>query len=298
MNLNFSKKEVLALEVLCSESLSAGEIARKLGAKKSLVSRILRSLGEKGLALFEKKGTKKMIRLSPAAHARAFMRLFGSRPSAKIEEWLSGRAMDVLLALSGKDGVEKMKLVEEESGCSKPTLYKLLKRFYGAGIAAKYGQFIKITDQIALEFVCAYGDGIAAAILDWARAGNVAVRVRKHVLVRTKAVLPEWFCLTGLSLLSQKHGLEASLASYRDYYFNLGEAKREISMEEAFAHALLLSTLPAPQDTLLLAGFYSKNIHKMNAKKLAESVRRYSMQAQFDEIRKAVEYHEKMGAMR
>ncbi|MCX6777294.1 MAG: MarR family transcriptional regulator, partial [Candidatus Micrarchaeota archaeon] len=221
MWLNLSKSEVLALERICISRLSPGQLAESLGKKGSFVSRVLRKLEEKGLVTRE----GREIRLSPASHAQKFKNLFDSRPNAKIEEWLCGNAMDVLIVIGGGEGAD-FNLLMEEAGCSKPTIYKVLKSLYSAGVAGKEGKTIRITDRFLAGFVEEYANNLQNVLLSEARGSNVSIRVRKRVVVRTDAPqVPAFFSKTGINALVEK-GLEANRTSYSDYYFNLDKIKR------------------------------------------------------------------------
>ena len=295
MKLNFSKQEILALEATCQSELDAGRLAEKLKAKKSFVSRILRRLEEKGLIMVEKTGTYKIIRLSPASHAQNFKKLFEARRNAKIENWLAGKVISVLIVMAyAKSGVD-MGLIADESGCSKPTIYKILKKLYGAGVANKEGGLAQTRDMLVLDFASSYADNIQLMLQKPVRGINVSIRIRKHIVLRTDAKkIPAFFSLTGASLLAKKYGLEANLASYDDYYFNLDEIKREIGMEEAFAHAILITTLQFRQDMPVLAIFFARNRRRFDMGKLGGYAKKYRVETEVEELRRTVEYHNKM----
>ncbi|MEM3555972.1 MAG: helix-turn-helix domain-containing protein [Candidatus Micrarchaeia archaeon] len=284
MWLNFSKLEILALKRLCAGTSTPGQLSEELGKKNSLISRMLNKLEEKGLVVRE--GRK--VVLSPASHAQSFKKMLDSRPNAKIEEWLSGNSMSVLLTLAdSKEGVE-FKLLEEEAGCSKPTLFKVLKLLRAAGVVARTERTL-ISDRLLREFVVNYADAVQNKVLCEVKAHNFSVRVRKHVVVRTDAEeVPEFFSETGLTLLEKK-GLEATRTSYNDYYFNLDRERRSIGTEEAFIHALLLTLLQQQQDKPILTVFLIKNARKLNMGKLRELARRYRVEEETVQLERELE---------
>ncbi|MEW6329300.1 MAG: winged helix-turn-helix domain-containing protein [Candidatus Micrarchaeota archaeon] len=296
MKLNLSKLEILALQRLCGQEYAAGALSSALGVKKSFFSRLLKGLTEKGLVLTEKQGTEKLIRLSPASHAQSFMKLYHTRPNARIEHWLSGRSIELLIVVASSGEGADTKLILEECVCSRQTAYKIIRLLMGAGVISRNTEKgrIKITDSYVGDFASAYADNIQLLMQKEAKGFNVSVRVRKHVVLRTDAKdVPPYFSETGINALA-KSGLEANLTSYSDYYFNLDGKKRDISLEEAFAHAMLLSTLPQHVDKPLLKIFYSKNKRKMNPRTLNTLAKRYLVMGIFDEIRRAAEDYEKM----
>ena len=112
MSLKLSKSEIRALRQVCRQEGTVSELAAKLGTKESFMSRVLRSLGEKGLVETKKDGVAKTVRLSVASHAQNFKLLSDSRPDAKIENWLSGFAMDILVVSA--DGAETSLILEPD----------------------------------------------------------------------------------------------------------------------------------------------------------------------------------------
>ena len=285
MWINLSKIELLVLELLCQGDLGPGQIAEKLGKKNSFISRALARLEEKGLV--ERQG--RTVRLSPAAHGQGFKKLYDSRPNAKIEDWLCGNAMSILLVLAGSSGGVEFELLEEEAGCSKPTIFKALKQLYAAGVASKTEKAIRITDRFVAEFAENYANAIQNRLLTEVRGHNVSIRVRKHVILRTDAPqVPAFFAKTGLDALVEK-GLEASRTSYKDYYFNLDRQKRSPGTEEAFIHALLLTTLQQQQDKPLLAIFLMKNAKKLGMGKLRALAKKYLVEGATEQLDKELD---------
>ena len=108
MNIKLKKSEIKALRQLCTRDDSIAQLSAKLEAKPSFTSRVLDGLKKKGLVEFSKTGAMKIVRLSSASHAQYFKLLSDSRPQASIEEWLSGYAMDILVAaLAGTEVTAK-----------------------------------------------------------------------------------------------------------------------------------------------------------------------------------------------
>jgi hypothetical protein len=250
----------------------------------------------------EKQGTEKKITLSSAAHAQAFQRLYQSRPNAKIEEWLSGRAMSILIIMAGDYGAS-MELLSEEAGSSRQTINKVLQRLKAAGVVAENenakwngpARAFGISDDFVENYAAAYADTIGLLMQKQARGFNVGLRLRMHMVVRTDAKsVPSYFCETGLSALARA-GLEANLTSYSDYYFNLDGKIRKLPLEEKFIHAVLLSTLPqhAP-DKLLLKLFLYKNRRKLDMGALVRLSGKYNVTSIFEEISRSADDYKTM----
>ncbi|MFH1306819.1 MAG: hypothetical protein ABIH83_04175 [Candidatus Micrarchaeota archaeon] len=294
MLLKLSKPEMLLLKQLCAQTLTPGQLAKLLNLKKSFIARILHSLSEKGLILASKQGTAKQIRLSPASHAQNFKKLSDSRPDAKMELWLCSKAMDILILASHSEGGINISLLQNEMNCSKPTMYKILNSLYSAGVAAKYGQIIKITDPLLSKFSNSYADNIQLKLQKKASGHNTSIRIRKHVVLNSDAQeVPSFFSKTGICALAEA-GLEANISSYKDFYFNLDAKKRNLSMEESFIHALLISTLAQHPDLPLLILFFAKNMRRLDIAFLKKLAKQYSVEAKFEELRQAAGYYEKL----
>ena len=291
MALKLSKSEIRALRQICRQDGTVSGLAAKLGAKESFMSRVLRSLGEKGLVGVKKDGVKKTVQLSVASHAQNFKLLSDSRPDAKIEGWLSGFAMDILVV--SEDGAET-NLILEETGCTAATLYKTLKSLLSAGVLLWKNGRVEITDGLLKKFVASYADNIQLIAQRNAKGFNTSIRIRKNVVLRTDAKnVPPYFTQTGLSALA-KNGLEAMLTSYDDFYFNLDGQKRELSPEESFIHALLLTTLQQHQDMPVLAIFFARNKRRLDLRAIKKLAKKYMVEGALEEIRRETEFHEKM----
>ena len=295
MLLKLSKYELLALRKLSQNSMGAGLLAKNLGVKSSFMARILGSLTEKALISTEKTGSAKMVSLSIASHAQKLKELFLARPQARPEEWLSGHALEILAIMSGNEGVSR-KTLESDCACSKPTLYKVIKSLQGAGVMNCDKMACRITDQSIKYFADAFADNIQRMEQRQLKGDKVSVRVGKNVVLRTASwQAPKHMALTGMSVLAET-GLKTIKTAYSDYYFNLDGRERELSTEESFVHALLLTTQasirPFPERPLL--AIYMKK-GKMDSGKLREFASKYAVAQQLEEIIKAISYHEKLG---
>jgi predicted transcriptional regulator len=291
MNIKLSRKEVLALCQLCQGPASASQLSASLSIKPSSLSRIIASLKEKGLIDVEKNGTTKTMELSMLSHAQRFKLLYDSRPKVKFEDWLSGYAVEVLIACPDITPVEN---VLKEVKCSKNTLYKTLKALVWASVVFHQDGQVRIADPLLKDFASAYADSLQLLNQQQAKGHNISIRIRKNVVLRTDAKeVPVYFTRTGISALAQK-GLEAILTSYDDYYFNINQEKRELSLEECFIHALLMATLKSHSDMPVLAIFFAKNKLRFNARALKTFAKEYQVVGALEEVRQKTEFYEKM----
>ncbi len=307
MLLRISESEIGALKLLCGSGFYVRDLAGKLAVKPSFVSKLLRSLEAKGLVTYDKQGTSKLVKLSAASHAQLFKRLYESRPDARIETWLSGRALDVLAVLAGREVGASMELLSKECSSSKPVIYAALKSLRGAGVvsSSSKGTYL-VTDHLVYEFANAFADNLQLLLQKEipGKGYAVSVRVRKHVIVRTEAQQAPEFCTrTGVNALGES-GLNVMRTSYYDYYFNLDKVRRELSPEEGFIHALLLTTLQQHQDVPALGLFLKVNLDRnyinsphakpLKLQKLSELAKVYYVEKEMSELRSSVEFYEKM----
>lgn len=77
----------------------------------------------------------------------------------------------------------------------------------------------------------------------------------------------------------------------QEYYFNLDERPRKLSVEEAFIHALLLSTIK-PQDKTILVIALDKV--RMDVAKLSRLSRKFLLEQELLTLLQSVEYHKKL----
>ncbi len=291
MWLNFSKIEIMILEWLCEGSASPGELTVSLGKKNSFISRALGKLIEKGMA--SKSGHA--VSLSASAHAQGFKKLYDTRPNAKIENWLCGSSMDVLIALADFESGVEPETLAREIDCSKPTMFKILKLLYGVGVASKLGSRVLIGDAFVRDFAESYANSLQQLLVSRAHGHNVSIRVRKNVVVRTDAKeVPSFFSETGINALAGL-GLAATKTSYNDYTFNLGMTVAKVGAEEAFVHALLLTTIQQHQDKTVLALFLMKNRGRLSIAQLRKLAKEYHVEGELATMRQALDYAEKAG---
>ncbi len=294
MALKISKSELRLLRELCRSERQPSGLSKALNMKKSFVSRVLGSLRKKGFISEEERGGKTTVSLSPASHAQVFKKLSDSRGNSRIEKWLAGAAIDILIGVLAYESKADSGLLARESGCSKPTLYKIIGKLLGAGVVIRNNGKIEITDKLVRAFAAVYAGNLQFQIQEKANGRNISVKIGKEVVLRTDAeAVPDFFIQTGISALA-KEGLEANIASWRDFYFNLEEKKRELTVEEKFAHAILLTSLPQHgADLELLALFYAKKRKGMNLYAIKKFAARYMVEGAFENIRGKVEFHEK-----
>src|SRR3989338_3353444 len=196
MLIKLSKQEIRALEVLSTTSPAVGELAKALGVSPGMASRLAKSLEKKALITVKDEAQSKILDLSLAQHAQAFKRFYETRPNAKIEQWLAGPAIellilmvnDILIPLPINDIPVPLPILEEESTFSRPTLFRKISQLKGAGGISSLPEGYKITDLNLRKLAAAYADTIMVLLIKKNSrvrpANDFAIRVRKHVVRR------------------------------------------------------------------------------------------------------------------
>ncbi len=292
MKLNLSKVELRVLKVLCSNSFSASGLAAELGVKPAFVSRLLHSLSEKGLINVQKQGTQKQVSLSEASHAQAFKRLFSSRPQLDIENWLSGKAITILVPLTPEIKLNQRELLQE-SNCSLGTFLNVKKKLGAVGALIQVNDKNMIPDPLVKEFIIQYADNLQLILQKELAGFTVAKRFGNHVVIRTESPnVPEYFVQTGINRLVEE-GLQIIETGRNEYYFNLNEEKRKISTEEAVIHALTLSILQSRSEFIII-GIFLKQHSFLNTLLLSRTAKKYEVEKELTEIRRTLDLSEKL----
>ncbi len=300
MKLRLSELEIRAIGALCTREYVAKELAVALAVTKPSISYLLKSLENKRLIAIERKGKEKKISLSHASHAQAFRQLQSARSGTHPEKWLSGAALD-LLTIAAVPGGISLFLLKIESKSEEATIYRTLSKLASAGVINRSKGQITISDPLVFEFVDAYADNLHFKMLESLKeSNNFSLRIRKRILIRTDSKkVPDNFTETGLNRLINE-GLDALKTDYSDYYANLVGIKREPVLEEAFIHALLLTTAQQGQNKPLLAVFLSKNRNRLDPIRLSVYAEWYSfrldLKSTLNELQQAVGYSEKIGS--
>lgn len=296
MKLSLSKSELLVLKKLCDGESTPSTLAEALGFKESFVSRLLKTLDEKGMITTKQQGTSKKIMLCASKDGQSFKQMYTYRRNSRIEDWLSGYSLELLIIAGGYSEMNaSLDLIVKEASFSKPTLYSILKKLRSAGVISVDKGVVRVTDRLVGTFANDFADGMQLNEFGGLGGYGVSLRVRKHVVLRIDKELGEKYSLTGLNALA-KNGLNYIKTSYNDYYFNLDGKKRILSVEEAFVHALLLANLPQHQDFPLLAQFLRNALaqKKVELNKIELFAKDYYINNKLTELRNAISYAEKM----
>ncbi|MFQ6052340.1 MAG: winged helix-turn-helix domain-containing protein [Candidatus Hydrothermarchaeota archaeon] len=275
MNLNGSEIKVLKT-VAKKERESIGEVVRNTKISYPHLSRILKSLSEKGILETRKRGLSKYVYFSDTKHAillKTFLSEFGHMHLDKI---LSGSALVVLSPLAysplKKDEIISFSQLSERTVQSK---LKILREF---GIIIKkdkvtyeFNERFNLLREFIIEFRNYMNHKMAIefandAIILWQR-GN-------EFLIKTSEFKEsEEFMLTSLSAY-HKFSVQLFVPEY--YYYFYSPFKRDLSVEDIILHTLVLD----PTDTRLILGVLLlwKKVEKINLDYMLKESTKYILQ--------------------
>ncbi|MDP3742094.1 MAG: winged helix-turn-helix domain-containing protein [Candidatus Micrarchaeota archaeon] len=292
MNANLSTAELRLVILLCNKGFTAGELAVALKVKASFVSRLLSRLVQLNLVSVQKQGTRKIISLSSASHAQVFKKLYSSRPALGVEKLFLGKAIEILIPLTG--GELTYRELKSEINCSRSTFFKIKKRLGGVGALNEVNGKYSIPDPLVMEFITQYADNLQIILQKGLVGFTVSKRIGKHVLVKTESEkVPEYFVPTGMTRLVAE-GLQIIGSGQQEYCFNLNEEARKIPIEEAFVHALALSSLQSRSEFILLGIFLKQSGSTLNPILLRKAAKKYGVEKELAEIRRTLDLSEKL----
>ena len=242
MKFGLSSLELRVLSALASGgSKPIVGVARVLGRSKSVASRVVKSLVQKGFLQAVRLGKRKEAGFAVTQHARAFKELIAVNSHANVELALSYSGLRVLCGLLYlPSSVEE---VARLSNTPVVTVRRVLTRLlnYGFIVRLKPGAYRIVLPNLS-EFVQAY----AAYFLDSLRnsvSGSLFCYGLHGLLRTTEVNVPNFMVLTGVSVF-HNYGVSIIQTDYRDYYFNaFVEKPRKLSIEEVVVHALARAVL-------------------------------------------------------
>ncbi len=255
------------------------EIGVELVALRPQVSRVVRSLKEKGFVRTEKIGLAKTVYLSDTKHASDWRSMILELSHVPFEELLSGAALEVLspiscLRLKGRKEIAECSLVSEA------TVAKILERLKQVGIVQKKDsayriapRFDKLKDLVtefrhylskrtALEFA---GD----AVVLWSCGNEFIIETRK-------SMEEQGFLMTGPSAFG-RFGVPLLMPTF--YFFHSPFARR-LRLEDSILHSLFLEN----RSMLPILLVWKKNEKRLDMTYLEKQGEKYDAKRLLDEI--------------
>ncbi len=233
MNYNLSAVELRTISLL-DNALSITELTKRTGVTKGYISRTVSSLRDKGFVEISKRGITKRVALSSNLHAARLKSLLHNRSYMPLQELLQASSMQILGALSS--GSADFDRLREESGVSKATLWRWIKKFKEhAMLKSLNGEYELPHDLTDIkEFLEYYSSYFAVSTLkEISPAGSFISAKGFEFLFSLKGeILHENVSPTGLTSVSE----EIPLMLPENYYFY---SSRTLSREEIAVHAIV-----------------------------------------------------------
>jgi hypothetical protein len=233
MNYNLSALELRTISLL-DTALSISELSEKTGVTKGYISRTVASLKHKGFVETSKRGITKKVALSSNLHAARLKSLLHNRSYMPLEELLQGSAIQILAVLAC--GSADFARLREESGLSKATLWRWIRRFKDHAILLSRNDEYELPHDIKdiREFLENYSSYFAvSALKEISSTGNfIAAKGFEFIFSQKGEIIHENVRSTGLTSISE----EIPLMLVENYYFY---PSRTLSREEIAVHAIV-----------------------------------------------------------
>ncbi|MFQ6056037.1 MAG: hypothetical protein ACE5J3_08670 [Methanosarcinales archaeon] len=229
-----SEIEIKTLNVL-NGSLSVNVLAKRVGVTKGYLSRIVSYLEKKRFVECRRYGITKLVSVADSLHASSFKALLSEKSYIPFHTLLRDSGLRILAILADLNTIpSSLKNLEDETGVSKPTLLRKLKKFREYGILQNYK--ISIDLNRMREFLRYYLEYWAVSLVkDFSSCGTLIFRRGFEFIFASPNEVPsKKIKLTGLSKISQ----EIPLLLTENYYF-YSNKNRMLSNEEIIIHTIL-----------------------------------------------------------
>lgn len=283
MKLELGKQELKVLEELAfGEYRNISELAEALGRSPGRVSKVLRSLGEKGFVEKRKKGVSREVHLSGYKHAVSFKRMASQHPHMKFDELLHGSALEMLLPLTY--GKFKAREIAGLAGVSGVTVKRRLKELKEKGVVVReeglysIGPFYPWLADFIQEFQSSINWNLArsfskTAVVLWERGKEFLMKAEEEKEV-------ENFFPTCYEKMSG-FGVNLVLTGSRYYFYS--PRRERLRPEDVALHTLYLEKTPRNilYVLLLLAknppewGYMEREARKFGLEWLVKDISRY-----------------------
>ncbi len=261
-------------------------IAQDLDISQQELSRLVKSLRERGLVIVDRQGMTSLVSFSDQKHASRLRRVLDEFSHMKLEKIVSLASLDVLSALAAYPGSSRTDLMHS-SDVSARTLHTTIKRLRELGVVrARARGFHEISDrfQPLAEFVREFDDfSNHKKAREFCPDATIVWQRGRDFILRTKCMgESNEFRLTAFSVFDQ-YGVPLFLA-WQYYYHPSGEWRRTI--DEALLQSLLLKPRDTRENTAILMLWLKHNMSR-DLERLRKSASRYGL---LEEIETITEY--------
>jgi DNA-binding MarR family transcriptional regulator len=282
----------LKLLEIMEEGDSVSKISEKLGLSLNGTSKIVKSLKENGFINAERKGKKKIIRLSEAKHAQLFKKITKEYEHIDFAELLSGSALEVIYLLDERKSASE---IAKELGTHRRNIHRILRKLMDRGVVgrdeSKYnllGEF-RVLQIFAKEFYSYVHSKLASefssdAVVVWQNLREFIIRTdREEGAGNFRLTGPDRFGEFGVPLLTTK----------AKYYF-YSQEKEKLDLEDILIHTLLIEPKSTSTVTYCLV-LLAKQRKKIDMGKLLKLASKYKIK---DRVQPLFDYIESKGRRR
>lgn len=287
------KAKLSSLQIKILRLLSAGEykalkeLASALKKSQSRISVALKGLEDLGFVATEKTGLAKKISLASNKHAVVFKTLLSKHPNLKIEKYLSGSVIEVLLPIV--DTRCSVSDIGKYSNYSERTVLRVVSRLQEIGAVLRENGLYSINPQFDLwkEFIKEFQAYLNAKLTyNISKSATLLWQSGKEFLIETKDYIKrENFHVTGYEKLGE-FGVPLILKDVRHYFHT--PYKNKIKIEDVCLHTLVLDPT-STRNILYVLLAVAKNQKKINWNYLRKESVKYNLKALPAELKEYLE---------
>jgi len=228
----FSRTELEILKELAYSSTSISELAKRIRKSQPTVTTAIEKFQARGFVTVERRGMRKLVRVSQAKHAQLLREIMLAHPHVP---WHSLLAFSQILPLLRLEGIAPATM-------SRTTEWRALRNLMAHGIIRKDDKGIRLNPrfrkigEFVQEFSSFMNSRLAsqvseAAVIVWASGFQFIIRVPSGIRIPDKRFKP-----TATTALP-RYGIRL-LSDVEYYFFSLKH--KELEPEDVVLHALLI----------------------------------------------------------
>lgn len=270
-------KEIRALRAVAqSREMDVGEVAQALDSLYPVASRVVASLGRKGLVNVSRRGYSKMVSLSDTVHARLFKRLLAEFGYMNLERILSGSSLEVLSHIL--DGPLSRRELVERSCFSDSTVKASLRRLRGVGVVTsreRYRYALNTRFRLLGDFIEDFRIYLNLKVAEkFAVDAVILWQSGEEFIIRTEAERSEPGFFQTATTAFHRYRVELLLPRQRYYFYS--PYKKWLRVEDVILHTLLLDR-DSTKIILSVLLLWEKNRKKLRVEYLAEEAEKYGL---------------------
>ena len=280
-SMKLTESELKCLRLIARNSkASISEIATALSALPQQVSRVVRSLEERGFVMTKRVARSKTVYLSDTKHAVEWRSLILEFSHVPFEQLLAGGALEVLSTIYCMKLKGRKEIAAQCTLVSETAIAITIKRLKEVGIVQKKDSLYSVSPRfktlssLVTEFSHFLDQRVASdfsrdAVVHW-NCGN------EFIIESKRSKEGNGFVLTGPSAFG-RFGIPLLVPSN---YFYHSPFTRKLSLEDNILHSLFIEN----RSMLPILLVWKKNEKKLNMNYLTEQGEKYGVKRLLDEI--------------